>query len=455
MPSATLLAARLERLGVNDEDDSGTVLGSCMHGVFVLSTSGSRVHMIPHAGTIPWAGEAWPPRIDRLHMPPSPPSGHHRISQIDKALVGGLQGRRATAGSKRFAGAELPLLNDDSTHLVLALLDEVSLVHASCVCRGWYNLAVDGTLWKHFFMHRVQGLIASAAACAALAHTGKLPTENVALFIQAAELTDLTGFGPMLRHLYEQRPEINWMNVLDVLSARKGLIVARLLGFLRVFFCPQHSRPPHLDDYRLYTKLLFRLPLRSDPMEDVAPFALVARAIAFSEMYLNHAMMSDLRKLVGVEGVAGMTFIYAKLGSDAARPLRTSPVDVYPIQLYVFAQHKECFGDPVAMACGILRCCSMRNILRHGQFVDIARNLLSKLYEKVNRHATGSTSGEAGDREMQNEEAAFAFDFCDYSDHAPDDVRDLVHATANKNWPSQLWHPVGWGITLLQGRDID
>lgn len=441
MSADARLAAELHRLrladNVNEEEEEyppkGVVLGSCVHGAFVMSSSG-RVHRIAwteEKSVVPWAGEAWPMSPSRIATSPPPPSGHHRLSQIDKQHARPCW-HRAAARSARFAGAALPFLDDDTMHIVVRFLpDEVSILRASCVCRGWFNVSMQAALWKPVFLRKVECLIMSASACAAIAHAGKLPHRDVGIFVRAATLTNAASFGDLIRALSEHHPGSEWLHewfaLVTALKARKAMVVARLYGFLRVYFSSR--RVASDDDYNLYTKLLFRRPRESDVMEDVAPLALAARAIAFSEVYLTHEMFGNLKEMVGVDGVAGMTFIYAKLGSDAARPLRTAPVDVFPIQLFTFAQHGQCCGGALEQACGLLRRCSMRNILRHGQFVDLARKLLTKLDEKARPEASDTRPPE------ENAEVAFAFDFCDYSEKAPDEVRDLVHATANKNWP--------------------
>lgn len=187
---------------------------------------------------------------------------------------------------------------------------------------------------RRFFYRGVQGLIATAAGCATLCQLGDLQKEDVELFLRVAQ--DTSDFGLMARLLVERKP--NAMDILESLSQRKGLIVARLLGFLRVVLW-RTARGKIKDDFNLYCRLLFRGAVASDTMEDIAPLALVARAICFSEVYLTHKLLHNLREVVGIEGVAGMCLIYAKLGTCprhrgrlSSSAVHSAPVDVFPIQ---------------------------------------------------------------------------------------------------------------------------
>ena len=190
-------------------------------------------------------------------------------------------------------------------------------------------------LRRRFFYRGVQGLIASAAGCATLCQLGELQREDVELFLRVAQ--DTSDFGVMARLLVERNP--NAMDILESLSQRKGLIVARLLGFLRVVLCRRTAHGKIKDDFNLYCRLLFRGAVASDTYEDIAPLALVARAICFSEVYLTHQLLPNLREVVGIDGVAGMCLIYAKLGSCprhrgrlSSSAVHSAPVDVFPIQ---------------------------------------------------------------------------------------------------------------------------
>ena len=79
--------------------------------------------------------------------------------------------------------------------------------------------------------------------------------------------------------------------------------------------------------------------------------------------------------------------------------------------------------------------CSMRSVLRHGQFVDLARKLLSKLVAKsLKEGSMAGSSANSGESHSEWPTTCKSFDFADYSDSAPPDVRIMCHAIL-ANWP--------------------
>ena len=79
----------------------------------------------------------------------------------------------------------------------------------------------------------------------------------------------------------------------------------------------------------------------------------------------------------------------------------------------------------------------MRSVLRHGQFVDLARKLLSKLEAKKPKDdSTVDVAGSSANNDEPQSEwpTSKSFDFADYSDSAPHHVRITCHAIL-VNWP--------------------
>ena len=87
-------------------------------------------------------------------------------------------------------------------------------------------------------------------------------------------------------------------------------------------------------------------------MEDVAPLRLVIRTAVMA------AVHASIIRVVGG---------FAQVGTDRAR--HTRPIDLWPVLMFTFAEHRYCFNG------SSMRCCSIRTVLRHRPFVELARSL--------------------------------------------------------------------------------
>ena len=136
----------------------------------------------------------------------------------------------------------------------------------------------------------------------------------------------------------------------------------------------------------------------TDTCEDVAPLALAARFVVFSEM-----LMPDQG------GTKVLVHFVATLapGSVNLNPFCSV------VQLFTFAQHPHCLRRRGRSRSISMHSCNTKNILRHSCFVELAHSFL-------NSRQAETSDGNA-------EDTSWRVDFADYCPLAPSAERIRAH----------------------------
>ena len=368
-------------------EDMGTVLGSDGTRVFVMFDNGPRKIRLPRTvdQEPPKAGDGW--SIVGGHVPRSRKPGP-QLAQSDQAILSELEDEVPRA---RFPGSSvnkhdetssMPVLDDDASVSLFCECGMRVLINCASTCRRWRDLIMTQDVWASAYMFQLRSLLCQAFICA-------LPGTLLPEFVSCASLADLRGFRCNLTDAQKLRYQ--------TLNKEGFAVVNR---FLVLYLCEVMGLDHTEESTRgvlgrpscfMLCKLYFRSVVEgdeADTMEDVAPLYLIPRLLAFAQSYAtlhSPAAAGDPRQRMTLAKRLQISWIvkaFMKMGSSTVQYLSSSSDYLFLVQLFTFAQHRHCYcrgnGSPFRF---LMSKCSMRSVLRHTCFVQMAQSIQGRQTE--------------------------------------------------------------------------